>query len=302
MPVKAPVKRARQFEVRKVPWKSLELALFLLSEVNGQAAAALSNEKLFRDFMVLNDVPTGTVPRDFLLLLYAIDITLQGMAATSVRTMMRNILGIFGRAQDPIVGPLVGDTFKILNLIIADEEVDHAKDMTFEVAMEVIGRLSGMAQVIAWFMLVCGARVADLERMFRRQFLFQLNVDGSLTVKIIFNYTKGRRDAKKAYTLVIKLPMEILIPVAVVEAMKVPQGAKVFTMGCDAFNAAIKALGVEFEDYTSYSFRRLFVHRVIERFTGEDEMTAWAEVVKLTAHVQIETVRTSYAKKFGGVL
>ena len=103
VPVKAPVKRARQFEVRKVPWKSLELALFLLSEVNGQAAAALSNEKLFRDFMVLNDVPTGTVPRDFLLLLYAIDITLQGMAATSVRTMMRNILGIFGRAQDPIV-------------------------------------------------------------------------------------------------------------------------------------------------------------------------------------------------------
>ena len=71
-------------------------------------------------------------------------------------------------------------------------------------------------------------------------------------------------------------------------------------LGCDAFNAAIKDLGTEFEDYTSYSFRRLFVHRVIERFTGEDEMTAWAEVVKLTAHVQIETVRTSYAKKFGG--
>ena len=36
----------------------------------------------------------------------------------------------------------------------------------------------GMAQVIAW----CGARVADLERMFRKQFLFQLSADRSLTV------------------------------------------------------------------------------------------------------------------------
>ena len=175
VPVKAPVKRARKFEVRKVPWRSLELALFLVGEVNGQAAAAVSNENLFREFMALNDTPTGTVPRDFLLLLYAVDITLQGMAATSVRTMMRGIMGICSRAQDPIEGPLVGDMFKILNLIIANEEVDHAKDMELGVALEIIGRLSGMAQVIAWFMLICGARVADLERMFRRQFLFQLN-------------------------------------------------------------------------------------------------------------------------------
>ena len=84
--------------------------------------------------------------------------------------------------------------------------------------------------------------------------------------------------------------------------MKVLPGVKIFTINCDAFNAALKSLGPELEGYTSYSFRRLFVHRVIERFTDEDEMVAWAEVVKLTAHVQIETVRVSYAKKFGSVL
>ena len=169
VPAKTPQKRERQFEVRQVPWKSLELALWLVSEVNGQAAAAVSNAKLFKEFMAVNDVPAGTVSRDFLLLLYAVDITLQGMAATSTKTMMRSILGIFSRAGDPIEGPLVKDMFKILSLIISDEEVDHAKDMTLDVALEIISQLSGMPQIVAWFMLICGARVADLERTTRRR-------------------------------------------------------------------------------------------------------------------------------------
>ena len=121
-------------------------------------------------------------------------------------------------------------------------------------------------------------------------------------MKVLFKYTKGRRNEKKAYTLALPYVEECLMPVSVQQALNVGKDVIVCTASVDQFNAALKALGEAYEGYTSYSFRRLFVHRVIERFTNDECMTMWAEVVKLTGHVSIETVRTSYAKKFTSTL
>jgi len=76
----------------------------------------------------------------------------------------------------------------------------------------------------------------------------------------------------------------------------------VISLDCDGLNRAIADLGPDFALYTSYSFRRLFVHRAIEKFKDDDGHIAWAEVVKLTGHIRIETLRTSYAKPFDRVL
>ena len=298
-----PVKRARTFEARTVPASTLMVALELINEVNPALPAALSNTLEFEKFVALNDRPVGTVSQDFLLLLFAIDIQLQGLGAGTTKTYMRSILGVYGRAQVPIKGiyptqgPCIKDLFKIQELLISHEEVDHAKDMDMETAARIIEALTGPFQATAWLMLMTGARVADLLRLCRDQFSFE-----QAMLKIHFKYTKGRRSEKKAYTLALPYLEEFPIPVSVQYALNVPPQALVCTVSVDDFNNALKALGEQFEGYTSYSFRRLFVHRVIERFTNEECMVAWAEVVKLTGHVSIETVRTSYAKKFTSTL
>ena len=298
-----PVKRKRTFEVRMVPASTLAATLELIADVNPALPAAISNTLEFEKFVSLNDRPAGTVAQDFLLLLFAIDIQLQGLGAGTTKTYMRSILGGYGRAQKPIwglyptQGPYIKDLFKIQELLISHEEVDHAKDMDLLTAAQIIGLLTGAVQATAWLMLMTGARVADLLRLYRDQFLFE-----PATLKILFKYTKGRRSEKKAYTLALPYLKEFPIPLSVQHALNVAPKAIVCTVGVDEFNAALKLLGEKFEGYTSYSFRRLFVHRVIERFTSEDCMVAWAEVVKLTGHVSIETVRTSYAKKFTSTL
>lgn len=302
-PEKQPAKRERTFEVRIVPQSTVAVAMQLVGEVNPALPAALSNTLEFEKFVALNDRPLGSMSYDLLLLLFAIDIQLQGLGAGTTKTYMRSILGVYGRAQLPVwgiyptQGPFIRDLFKIQELLISHEEVDHAKDMSMETALEIIALLRGADQVTAWMMLMTGARVADLLRLCRHQFLFELGM-----MKVLFKYTKGRRNEKKAYTLALPYVEECLMPVSVQQALNVGKDVIVCTASVDQFNAALKALGEAYEGYTSYSFRRLFVHRVIERFTNDECMTMWAEVVKLTGHVSIETVRTSYAKKFTSTL
>ena len=295
-PLKAPEKRKRTFEARLVPWATVSAVMELVTEVNPSAPAALANLEVFTRFVTLND-PEGTIPRDFLLLLYSVDIQLQGIAATTTKTYVKGIMWALERAGKPIKGPSVTDMFKILAYLTAHEDADHALDISEETGMRVVAALSGDAQVTAWAMKLCGARIADLERMERHQFLFA--ADGS--VRISFQFTKNRRSKAAAYSLLLQLPMDEPIPASVVAAMKAAPQTRIFPLDVDGFNKAIRQLGSEFEGITSYSFRRLFVHRVIDRFT-EDGMTAWEECVKLTAHKKIETLRNSYAKKFQNVL
>jgi len=78
--------------------------------------------------------------------------------------------------------------------------------------------------------------------------------------------------------------------------------APIITIDAGTLNAEIDKLGEAYADYTSYSFRRFFVHRAIEKYKDQDGYVAWVEVVKLTGHVRVETLRTSYANTFDRTL
>jgi len=120
-------------------------------------------------------------------------------------------------------------------------------------------------------------------------------------MRIHFTFTKGRR--KQQFTLSLKLEDSFPIPQSLIDLLNVKPTEKLNTCSAVEVDAALDALGEQYEGYTSYSFRRLFVYRVIERFRDkETELVAWGEVVKLTAHVSIETVRSSYAERFQGTL
>jgi len=299
---KAPQKRERMFEIRQVPQSTVDFTLDAIKEVHPNADAAIANAKLFEEFEEKNDRPRGTLTRDFLFVLFIVDITLQGLGLTSARTYGRGILGVVSRAGRPIDGPFVADAFKILELLIAGEEVDHAKDLDLPTALEILRLLTGQAQVMVWLMITTGARAKDLLRMKRKQFRFSC-VDGVAYLDVHFRYTKNRHTEVRQYVLHVALTDDIPIPRQVLDHFNsISSEAPIIHLGCDAVNKAIDALGPFFALYTSYSFRRLFVHRAIEKFKDDEGHIAWAEVVKLTGHIRIETLRTSYAKPFDRVL
>jgi len=157
--------------------------------------------------------------------------------------------------------------------------------------------LQGQAQLVCWLLITTGGRIQDLMRMKRAQLVFRSLKDVA-QLEVHFRYTKNRRSEKTQWVLKIALVDEIPIPNGVVALLKAtPEKAALISVDASNFNKAIDALGPAYAEYTSYSFRRLFVHRAIDRFRDDDDYIAWSEVMKLTGHVQVETLRTSYAKK-----
>jgi len=299
LPPSSHTARQRMFVARKVPATTLRMAASLIGEVNSTIEKNISVTKVFHEFVLLNDAPPGTVDISFLFLLFFIDITLQGLGIGSAITYARGILGVEARAGRPIQGCHVEDLFKILQLLKASEEVDHAVDIELPKAWEIVNllaRVSQDVQMLAWLMVVTGGRAKDLQRMNFGQFTFNV-VNGCPQMKVHFKYTKGRRSETKQYILPVKLSEEIQIPELVKSAFRVTaKQVYIVRSGADELNAAIAKLGPQYADITSYSFRRLFVHRCIELFKDDEGHIAWAEVMKLTGHVHVETLRTSYAR------
>ena len=286
----------RMFVARKVPLATLRITQNFVAEVNATIEKNLSIAKVFYDFVEINDTPRGTVDLAFLFLLFFIDITIQGLGLGSAITYARGVLGVEARAGRPIQGPHVDDLFKILQLLKASEEVEHAIDIDLAKAWEIVSLLSGDLQMLAWLMVVTGGRAKDLQRMNFSQFTFHV-INGKPQMKVHFKYTKGRRSETKQYILPVALSEEILIPEFVKSAFRVTSGnVYIVRGGAEELNAAIDKLGPQYADVTSYSFRRLFVHRCIDLFKDDEGHIAWAEVVKLTGHIHVETLRTSYAK------
>ena len=116
LPAKDHTTRKRTFVARQVPISTLNLSLALIAEVNATTEKNLSITKVFHEFVEINDRPRGTVEMAFLLLLFIIDITTQGLGVSSAITYARGIIGVESRAGRKIEGPYVDDLFSILNL------------------------------------------------------------------------------------------------------------------------------------------------------------------------------------------
>ena len=289
-PLSAVRKGKRTWEPRVVSLNTMALATELLRMAHPNAPADASVTREFDTFVVLN-AKLGSL--DILLFLFATDLLLQGLMASTVDTYVCGILRCKAHMRDKITGPFVNDIKKILEEIQCHEEVTHAKDIDEALAARMLRLLDGAAQVICFLMIICGARVADLMDMKRCQVVFL----PSMEARISFHVTKNHRSKAAMYSIIVPICAEV--PNGMAKFLSVPD-APLIALDTNAFNSALHEVGSRYCDLagiTSYSFRRLFVQRNIARFSDpKSHFTDWATVVKLTGHSKIETVRTCYTR------
>jgi len=288
----------RTFKLRKITAETSMTTSNLLSEINTNS---VSEENITQDFDEYCRINQDAFTRkDVLLLLFAVDMILQGIKISSARTYVRRIVKMNARRDTSLEGPLVTETSKILSMLETDEEVDHAPDIKLEEIQAIIRRMEGIAQATVWFMATCGARVKDLSRLKRKQ--IRVRPDGKLD--ILFSLTKNHRAKEGAYTITVEPITEM--PLSVLQLLNdCALEELLFTENVDSINKAIHAAQVVEEGKraaTSYSFRRNFVQRMIEKFTDDEGFVNWAQVAKLTAHKNLEVLRNRYTKPFGNTL
>ena len=168
-----------------------------------------------------------------------------------------------------------------LELRAAAEVPNHAPDISEERAEFILESITALdVQFSLWMLLTIGARAADLNRLEE----CQIGI-ANARVAVDFRITKVVRTQKERYS--VSLP--IWIPFKEVWRPFLSQ-SKPLTADCDRINRILHKAGFP---ETSYSFRRLFVNRIIDRFT-EDGLVNWVKVIEVTGHQQAMTVRGSY--------
>ena len=291
----------RTFLTRVAPAETYDAAERMLMTVRPNMRAEMSNTWVFQEFVRLNDrIDTaGThTPLDALLMLWTVDLLRQEMEPSTMETYVGHVLKLHERKGTPIKGCLVGDTQKILAEMKCERDYNHARDITIEEGLEIFRKLSGPAKATAWFQLNFGTRVADGNRVSREQMKIEpgdeKNPLGYAT--IWFRMTKNRRCKQNQYS--VRLPLISITPQEVVTALSIGAKQIMATMEVDAYNACLKAVCPGIAKLTSYSFRRLFVHRMMERCRNDAGLVDWLEVISLTGHLKVETARTSYSTPF----
>jgi hypothetical protein len=269
----------------------VELAEALLMEVNTDAKSMTSLMNVFAEFLRLNAEYEKNL--DVALMLFVLDAVIQGLKASSGVTYGRTILAAYSRMGQPINSALTTDLFRILEVILAEEETEHALDITEELAWNIIAQLPADLQPVAYFMLTIGARCRDLCHLHTRDFLF--HSDGRLCVSFV--YTKNHRSRKDRYSVVLRPKF---FPKYLKELFPPGRDQPLFAKAPDV-NVLNRALDKVHPGVTSYSLRRNFIHAVIAAKT-EGDVTAWLEVIKITGHHSLEVIRNSYAPRFQNTL
>jgi len=292
----------RRFQVRRVPWATIKTTMFLLDAVNPAGADQRSIYRLYLNFVACNsDESRELYDSDEMLCLFIVDIIMQGIKASSAETYMCSILKIAKRSNHKIAGPLIHDLRKMLHMLRLDDEVDHAVDITEEIALELLRSLKAEAQAVCAMLMITGARVADLLHIEAKDVKWMREY-----VTVHFKCTKNRKNPNKVFTANYKLDfldMEICSAslMAVLKAAQAPK-EKVFRMTAEDFNAQVKLVwkpewGAKVA--TSYSFRRLAIQRFVKQSMVEEDgvwVVKWARAMALTGHLRLETLRTRYVE------
>ena len=206
-----------------------------------------------------------------------------GLKASTCVSYVRTV-STFVRQEAPHPCPewsAMEKLLKGLQLRAASEVPDHALDITEERAVFILESIRALdVQFSLWTLLNIGARAADLLRLLE----CQIGIAGG-QIAVDFRITKVVRTQKDRFS--VTLPT--WIPFKECWRPFLAQ-AKPFTADCDRINRILHDAGFA---ETSYSFRRLFVNRIIDRFTEED-LVNWVKVIEITGHQQAGTVRGSY--------
>ena len=206
------------------------------------------------------------------------------LAASTCATYVRQAEG-FCRREDQTRPPrwhLCDTALKGLDLLAAAAGASHAVDISEARAQAIIAMLRAEdVRFALWAMCMCGGRVADLLRLTPAQF----RLLGNTKLVVHFMVTKSARTLTEQYS--VELPMWLPFEP---QWLKFWDGPTLFTADADRINKILHAAGYK---ETTYSFRRLFVHRIIDRFS-EDGIIEWAKVIQLTGHQQEKSVRGHY--------
>jgi len=283
-----------KYVVRVMPPAVVEKALALLSNANEDAATIRRLVQDFRSFQEMNRIERD----DVALFFFLYDIGDQGLKASTLKSYAKLILEGTNREGKPIKGPVVKDTFKILNIMEAEDDVEHAPDFTDAELEEIFRSLSeGLLRLTFWTLRLCGCRAADGERLNGTSFRI-IPPEGAeaAKLKIFFRVTKNRRRKSESFSITTT-------PTCWIKEFSLFFEKECLTklMGCDSFNRQLREHMKEkniLQDergkrISTYSLRRNFIQRMIKRHTVGDT-TEWLEVAKLTGHHGAETLRSSY--------
>lgn len=304
---RTPGEGRRILKIRRVPMMTTYVVSELMKKLNDNATSDHNIAQDFDHFCEINDVD-HVFDRDFLLLIFAVDMTLQGLKPSSALTYVNAILRMNRRQGNPVTGCHVGDAIKILSFLDSEEEAKHAVDVTLEQALRIMLKMSGIAQATIWFMITCGARVKDLTRLKRSQIEWRVD-----SIAINFKFTKNHRANLDQYTVIV--PVVLPVVDSVVQILHCKSDACPFTLDVDAINDALHKTQEPMYPWlptldepeeplrvTSYSFRRRFVQETIAMHTNEQGFTNWLDCAKLTAHYEIKVLRNRYTGAFQNTL
>jgi hypothetical protein len=255
----------------------------LIQSVNEDASTMRRLVAHYEEFKAMNHIQRP----DIALFAFIVDIGLQGLKPSTCKSYVKLVLEGKSREGSRIVGPLVSDIFKVLNLMEAEGDSAHAIDVEMPVLESILWALPpGRLRLTFFLLLYVGCRAADGVRL--SSGAFRVDTDGNLLVH--FRITKNRRRKAEAFTVRVRPPR--MIP-ELIELIRAEDHAPCPTLPCDLFNQQIKTAAGYVEGMTSYTLRRAFIQQVIKEKTVGDT-TAWLEVARLTGHHSLEILRTHY--------
>ena len=273
------------YTIRRIPDSTVTRVVELVRMVNKDADTIRRLVADFDDFRKMNP---DLFRVDVAVVAFIIDLTEQGLKWSTCRSYLKLLLEGNARRGTRITGPLIGDLFKIANLLDAESEASHAPDVPRQDLEDLLASLPpGRLRLTFFILFFTGARAADAERL--GGWNLRINPEG--TVNIYFAITKNHRRKAESYSITIR--PSIFIP----ELGQLQRG-EMKTLNCDDFNRGIKELAAERGfSMTSYTLRRSFVQNCINDCRHGD-FVQWMEVAKLTGHFDVASIKSYVSNKF----
>ena len=215
-----------------------------------------------------------------------------GVGPGAARNMAQHLLTTLRMSNETIENcPLVNAMLLGLDREYAERGAQHAIDINEDEALDFMSRVKRVdVRAALWLMLTCGARLADLLRLADEQLAIDL---AARRLRIVFKVTKNRTTIGEKYD--VSFPFMITPDAEVIKLLS--NGHKL--PGCDAINRILKQAKFKIEgerSITTYSFRRVFEHRVIEWYTDNDGITEWTKVIAWTQHQDEKALKGHYNK------
>ena len=281
-----PQERSRKWGHKRVADSTIEKTHELLLLARPAASATLSLHRAYTRWRRANGLDTETPGR--CLAIFGSYLVEAELAFTTCATYVRTLLSLGRKEADGRAGCewyVVQDILRALDLSAAKETPDHAIDIDEERAKFIIDSIREPdVQFAVWAMCTIGGRISDLNNFGEGQVFFRRTSTPQM-FSVDFRVTKiGRTQCEKySVTLPVWLPWNEKWNVLLASR-------KPFPADTDRVNRILHAAGFK---ETSYSFRRLFVNRIVDRFT-EKGITEWCRVIEFTGHQQARMAKGTY--------